>query len=201
MIRAVYDTLRVGLQFSHIKNMVSVFGSARTAVDSKDYELAYVVGLRLARLGYNVMTGGGPGIMEAANKGAFSANKSIGGTLGKSYGIGIELPFEQVHNEYVHGFYLASDFNARKSGYIIPAKAFIIFPGGYGTMDELFEVLTLLQTKKKPKVPVILMNSKFWKPWITLTKRCMLDQFKTISPEDINLMTVCDTVEDVLEHI
>ncbi len=171
---------------------ISIFGSARTKPDHPYYQMAVDVAKRMVEEGYGVITGGGPGIMEAGNKGAHDSQ-------GISVGLNIDLPFEQSHNAYIHPSYNLDHryFFIRKVMFVKYAQAFVVLPGGFGTMDELFEVLTLIQTKKITKVPVILMGSEFWggmKDWI---KNVMLEQAHNISPDDMDLIPVVDTPEEV----
>ena len=175
---------------------VSIFGSARTKPDHKYYKLATEVGAALVREGYGVITGGGPGIMEAGNKGAHSEN-------GASIGLNIDLPFEQSSNAYVdHDKDI--DFRyffVRKVMFVKYAQAFVCCPGGFGTMDELFEVLTLIQTKKITPVPVILVGTEYWGGMVDWIRDTMSEKEKTISPADIDLLPLVDTPEAVLEII
>jgi uncharacterized protein (TIGR00730 family) len=182
-----FDTMaRVG-------RTVSVFGSARTKPDNADYEAAVKLGRLLAERGYSVMTGGGPGIMEAANKGAFEAD-------GVSIGCGIELPEEQGINAYTN---LQIDFRyffVRKVMFVKYAEAFVVFPGGFGTLDEVFESITLIQTGKTGFFPVVLYRSDYWAgliQWI----RARLLQEGMIHPHEIELLTVCDSPEEILDVI
>ena len=175
---------------------ISIFGSARTQSDGKYYKLAVKIAGRLTEEGYGVITGGGPGIMEAGNKGA-----KISGGL--SVGLNIDLPFEQSHNPFIDPEHNLSHryFFVRKVMFVKYAQAFIAFPGGFGTMDELFEVLTLIQTKKITRVPVILVGSEFWtgmKDWIVQT---MLNEFENINKEDLNLFPIIDDPEDIISYI
>jgi uncharacterized protein (TIGR00730 family) len=172
---------------------VTVFGSARTKEDDPNYKAAYETGKLLAEAGFEVITGGGPGIMEAANRGAFEAR-------GKSIGCNIELPFEQVANPYQTKSLTFKYFFVRKTMFIKYSNAYVIFPGGYGTMDELFEALTLIQTRKIRNFPVVLFNSQYWRgllQWITST---MLND-KYISPEDLSLMHLTDSPKDAVDFI
>ncbi len=172
---------------------VSVFGSARVARDDPMYGLAVELGGLLARADFAVITGGGPGIMEAANKGAHEA----GGT---SIGCNIELPFEQGINEYCD---LGIDFRyffVRKTMFVKYAEAFVVFPGGFGTLDELFEALVLIQTGKVQQFPVILVGSEFWSGLTGWLERRVLGESK-ISPNDLDLFTVCDHPAEVVTHI
>ncbi len=175
---------------------VAIFGSARVTEDHPHYDLSRKIAARLTEEGFGVITGGGPGVMEAANKGAFE-NKGI------SVGLNILLPFEQSSNKYIdvdknlrYRF-----FFVRKVMFVKYAQAFIAMPGGLGTMDELFEVLTLVQTRKINRIPIILVGRDFWTPlknWITET---MLQQFKYVSPEDLDLMHLVDNPSEVVEII
>ena len=175
---------------------ISIFGSARTKPDHPYYQMAVDVAKRMVEEGYGVITGGGPGIMEAGNKGAFDAD-------GVSVGLNIDLPFEQSHNEFIHPSYNLDHryFFVRKVMFVKYAQAFVVLPGGFGTLDELFEVLTLIQTKKITKVPVVLMGSDFWggmRDWI---KNVMLEQAHNISPDDMDLLPIVDTPEEVVTII
>lgn len=172
---------------------VSVFGSARTAADSPEYELAEQIGFGLAQAGYAVITGGGPGVMEAANKGAMRAG-------GVSVGLGIELPMEQGINEYVEIGIEFRYFFVRKTVFVKYSQAFVFLPGGFGTLDELFEAVTLVQTGKITRFPIVLVGSEYWKglhAWITDT---VLPGGK-VSPADPNLIRICDDPADVVRII
>jgi len=175
---------------------ISIFGSARTKPEDPYYKMAEDVAKRMVEEGYGVITGGGPGIMEAGNKGATEAN-------GVSVGLNIDLPFEQSHNAYIHPSFNLDHryFFVRKVMFVKYAQAFIVMPGGFGTLDELFEVLTLIQTKKITKVPVILYGSSFWgglKDWIAKT---MLEKAHNISPDDLDLIPIVDTVDECVDII
>lgn len=175
---------------------ISIFGSARTKPEHPYYKMAVDIAKRLTDEGYGVITGGGPGIMEAGNKGA-STNGGI------SVGLNIDLPFEQSHNPYIDDDKNLNYryFFVRKVIFVKYAQAFVVLPGGFGTMDELFEVLTLIQTKKITKVPVILMGTKFWtgmKDWIV---DVMLNQAHNISPDDLDLMPITDDPDEVMRII
>ncbi len=175
---------------------VSIFGSARTKPGSKYYEIATNIAKRLTEEGYGVITGGGPGIMEAGNKGAYESS-------GISVGLNIELPFEQNHNPYIdpdknlnHRF-----FFVRKVMFVKYAQAFVVMPGGFGTMDELFEVLTLIQTKKVSRVPVILFGVNYWKGLKLWIKEVMGEEEGNINPIDMDLIPSTDDVEEVIRII
>ncbi len=172
---------------------VSVFGSARTPSDRPEYALAEELGAALARAGWAVITGGGPGIMEAANKGASQAG-------GLSVGLGIELPFEQSLNEWVDLGIEFRYFFARKTMFVKYAQAFVILPGGFGTMDELFESLTLVQTRKVNQFPVILMGTAFWAPLVDWLRGTLADQ-GYIAGTDLDLFTVTDDVDEAVRLI
>ena len=175
---------------------ISIFGSARAKAGSPSYEKAVQIARLLTDEGFGVITGGGPGIMEAGNKGAAMEG-------GVSVGLNIDLPFEQSHNAYIdpdknlnHRY-----FFVRKVMFVKYAQGFIVLPGGFGTMDELFEVLTLIQTNKITRVPIVLVGSQYWtglKDWITQT---VLNQSNNISKLDLDLMPVYDDPEDVVKFI
>ena len=172
---------------------VSIFGSARTPKDHPYYALAQRIAKRITDLGFGVITGGGPGIMEAANKGAYEN----GGT---SVGLNIELPFEQHSNAYIdkHNSIDFDYFFVRKVMFVKYAQGFVVMPGGFGTLDELFEAITLIQTKKVDKFPIILVGREYWQglyDWIKNT----LAQQRSISPEDLELVELVDTEDEVVE--
>ncbi len=175
---------------------ISIFGSARTKSDEKYYKLTAEIAGRLTEEGFGVITGGGPGIMEAANKGAFEAN-------GISVGLDIDLPFEQFVNKYVDNDKKLNHryFFVRKVMFVKYAQAFIAIPGGFGTLDELFEVLTLIQTNKISRVPVILVGKEFWGGMKTWIENIMRDEFKTISPKDMDLLPIVDDPEEIVKII
>ncbi|QDH78311.1 TIGR00730 family Rossman fold protein [Echinicola soli] len=175
---------------------VSIFGSARTPQDNKYYKIAEEIAAKLVRHGYGVITGGGPGIMEAGNKGAHSEK-------GKSVGLNIHLPFEQFNNMYIDQDKLITFdyFFVRKVMFVKYAQGFIVLPGGFGTMDELFEALTLVQTKKTGKFPIILVGKEFWEGLIDWIKTIMLERHINISPEDMELFSVVDTATEAVEAI
>ena len=171
---------------------VSIFGSARTQPDHTYYTLATAVAAAVAKAGYGVITGGGPGIMEAANRGAQEAD-------GPSVGLNIALPFEQSSNPYIDKDKNISFeyFFIRKVMFVKYAQAFVVFPGGFGTLDELFESLTLIQTKKITRLPIVLVGTKFWGGLIDWIQNVLIEN-KLISPEDLDLFSVVDTREEVL---
>ncbi len=183
--------------FEFIKDQaksVTFFGSARLPEDNEHYKRAQSLAAKIAHLGYSVITGGGPGIMEGANRGAFEAG-------GESLGLNIKLPFEQVKNPYLTESVDFYYFFTRKVMMSFSAEAYIFFPGGFGTFDELFEILTLVQTKKIEKVPVILVGNEFWNAVDTLVKQEMLIKNQTIDAEDLNLYTITENEEEILEII
>ena len=172
---------------------VSVFGSARTERDAPAYALAREIGRRLAEAGYAVINGGGPGAMEAANRGACDAG-------GVSVGLGIELPFEQGMNEYVDLGVNFRYFFARKTMFVKYSQAFVCLPGGFGTLDELFEALTLVQTQKVTSFPIVLMGTAYWGgllDWLQETAA----GYGTIGPKDVDLITLTDDVDEALRTI
>ena len=175
---------------------VSIFGSARTKHDNPYYILAEEIAFKLTQHGYGVITGGGPGIMEAANKGA-----KRGG--GKSVGLNIELPFEQSSNPYVDRD-KSIDFDyffVRKVMFIKYAQGFIVLPGGLGTMDELFEALTLIQTLKIGKFPIILVGKSYWAGLLDWIKNVMLEREKNMNAEDLNLFILVDSADEAVSEI
>jgi uncharacterized protein (TIGR00730 family) len=172
---------------------VSVFGSARTPEGTDTYELGRRLGRRLAETNWAVITGGGPGSMESVNRGAAEAN-------GVSVGLGIELPFEQHLNEYVNVGIDFRYFFVRKTMFVKYAQGFVILPGGFGTFDELFEALTLVQTKKVTQFPVVLLGSDYWGGLIDWIKTQVVDH-GYISPGDVDLLHVTDDVEEALRII
>jgi uncharacterized protein (TIGR00730 family) len=172
---------------------VSVFGSARSKPDSPECELARQLGSALARAGYAVITGGGPGVMEATNRGATEAG-------GLSVGLNVELPFEQRINEWCE---IGIDFRyffARKTMFVKYAQAFVVLPGGFGTMDELFEALTLVQTKKVTQFPVVMMGEAYWRGLLDWLREAMRSDGK-IGPEDLELIHVTDDVAEAVAYI
>jgi uncharacterized protein (TIGR00730 family) len=183
-------------KLARIGPCVSIFGSARTKQNDKYYILAEDIAFKLTQNGYGVITGGGPGIMEAANKGA-SRGK------GKSVGINIDLPFEQRPNQYIDADKLITFdyFFIRKLMFMKYAQGFIVLPGGFGTFDELFEAMTLIQTKKIGKFPIILVGTKYWSGLIEWIKDEMLAECHNIHEEDLNLFTLVDTSDEAVDNI
>ncbi|PIR94473.1 TIGR00730 family Rossman fold protein [Candidatus Falkowbacteria bacterium CG10_big_fil_rev_8_21_14_0_10_39_11] len=185
-----------GFQFlSDFRKEVTIFGSARLAPESKWCKEAEKLGELLAKGGYTVITGGGPGIMQAANKGAYKISPH------KSVGLNIQLPKEQRINPYVghgKGFYY---FFTRKVMLAASAQAYIYFPGGFGTLDEMSEIITLIQTGKMQKTPVIIVGKDYYTPLVEWMKQTMGQEHKTINPKDINLFHLVDTAEEVMKYV
>ncbi|MCA9361101.1 TIGR00730 family Rossman fold protein [Candidatus Kaiserbacteria bacterium] len=172
----------------------TVFGSARTNPADPYYKAAEELSSRLAKKGFTIMTGGGPGIMEAANVGGFKVG-------GKSIGFNIQLPFEQKLNPYTTESLNFDFFFSRKVMLSLASEVYIYFPGGFGTMDELFEIVTLIQTKKIEPIPVVLYGKDFWEPMLAFAEKVMLKKYKTISPEDLEIFHLVDTVDDAYKYI
>ncbi|MDI9320390.1 MAG: TIGR00730 family Rossman fold protein [Phycisphaerales bacterium] len=183
-------------ELAKIGPCVSIFGSARTNHDHKYYQLAVDISRRLSEEGFGIISGGGPGIMEAANKGAKISS-------GRSVGLNIELPFEQHTNEYIDpDKNLNFDyFFVRKVMFTKYSQAFIMMPGGWGTMDEFFEVATLIQTKKFTQTPMICVGSAYWKGLFDWMRATMLHEEKNISEGDLEMIKIFDTADDVVNYI
>lgn len=183
-------------RMSKIGPCVSIFGSARTKEENKYYQLGAEIANKLAKSGYGIITGGGPGIMEAANKGAQEGK-------GKSVGLNIDLPFEQNHNPYIDQEHnLEFDyFFVRKVIFVKYSQGFVILPGGFGTLDELFEAVTLIQTKKINNRPVVLVGKSYWTGLVTWIEEVMLKQENNISPIDMNLLKIVDTADEAVLFI
>ncbi|MFA1540633.1 TIGR00730 family Rossman fold protein [Actinomadura monticuli] len=178
---------------AELPKAVSVFGSARSKSDSPEYKLAVDIGARLHEAGYAVVTGGGPGIMEAANRGCDESG-------GLSVGLGIELPFEQRLNDHVDIGIEFRYFFVRKTMFVKYSQAFVVLPGGFGTLDELFEAITLVQTRKITRFPIVLVGTEFWGGLLDWVKTSMLPSGK-ISPQDIDLVHLTDDPEEVVRII
>ncbi|MFI1911727.1 TIGR00730 family Rossman fold protein [Nocardia sp. NPDC020380] len=178
---------------AEIPRAVAVFGSARTPSDSPEYQAGVAIGGALAQAGFAVITGGGPGAMEAANRGASEAG-------GFSIGLGIELPFEQHLNEWVDLGINFRYFFARKTMFVKYAQAFVCLPGGFGTLDELFEAVTLVQTRKITRFPIILFGTKYWSGLMDWMRDSLLGSAK-IAPGDLGLLHVTDSVDEVVNII
>jgi uncharacterized protein (TIGR00730 family) len=188
ILRIAREFLRGFRALHFVGPCVTVFGSARFAPDHQYYALARETGARLARLGLTVMTGGGPGVMEAANRGAREAG-------GCSVGCNIQLPFEQRPNPYLDRFVEFRYFFVRKVMLVKYSYAFVVLPGGFGTLDELFEALTLIQTRKIQNFRVVLMGREYWQPLLDFIARTMIGR-GTISPEDAGLIRLTDSPEE-----
>lgn len=183
-------------KLSRIGPCVSIFGSARTTPDNPYFKLAEEIAYRLTQMGYGVITGGGPGIMEAANMGAKRGR-------GKSVGINIDLPFEQEANLFIDPDKLITfdHFFVRKVMFMKYAQGFIVLPGGFGTFDELFEAITLIQTEKIGHFPIVLVGKTYWSGLIEWIKEVMLEQERNISTKDLDLFVIVDEAEDAVNHI
>ena len=181
-------------KLSAIGPCISIFGSARTIPEDKYYKLAEEIAAEIVDRGYGVITGGGPGIMEAANKGANKKN-------GKSVGLCIKLPFEDTNNKFIDkDKELNFDyFFVRKVMFVRYAQGFVVMPGGFGTLDEVFEAITLIQTHKVEKFPIILVSSKFWSGMLDWIKETLLKENNNISSKDLELIKIADTKEDVMD--
>lgn len=177
-----------------IRPAVTLFGSARTLSSEDDYQLARQIGFGLSKKGFSIITGGGPGIMEAANLGAHEAG-------GRSIGCNIELPFEQKPNPYINLPVNFHYFFIRKVMFLRYTSAVIVLPGGFGTMDELFEVLTLVQTHKIDPFPIILVNRKFWQGALDWIEKTILGERKYIDKTDLNLFHLVDKPEEAIKIV
>ena len=183
-------------KLSNIGPCISIFGSARTKPSNPYYKDAVTLAKKLTERGYGIITGGGPGIMEAANKGA-----KLG--KGASVGLNIDLPFEQTPNKYID-YEKSIDFNyffVRKVMFVKYAQGFVIMPGGVGTLDELFETITLIQTEKIQKIPIILYGKKYWEDLLDWMKKIVLEKEKCINQSDLNNFILLDNIDDVLQTI
>lgn len=174
---------------------VSIFGSARLKPESKYYEMAVEIAEKITKIGFGIITGGGPGIMEAGNKGAFNSE-------GKSIGLNIDLPFEQHFNPYISRLYSMNFdyFFVRKVMFVKYSQGFVVMPGGFGTLDELTEAITLIQTNKIGKFPIVLVGSEFWGGLLDWFKETLLSE-GMISENDLDLYRVVDTADEAVEHI
>ena len=183
-------------RLARIGPCVSIFGSARTSEDHEYYKLAEEIAYKLTLNNYGVITGGGPGIMEAGNKGAKRGK-------GTSVGLNIELPFEQHYNPYIDNDKMINFdyFFVRKVMFVKYAQGFIVLPGGFGTLDELFEALTLIQTKKLGKFPVILVGTAYWTGLLDWIKSTLLEKENNISAEDLDLIKIVDSADEAVKEI
>lgn len=183
---------------------VSIFGSARTAPEHPNYQLARQIGSKLVEAGYAVITGGGPGIMEAANRGACETESRLSDQdpppRNKSIGLGIELPFEQALNDWVDVGINFRYFFARKTMFVKYARGFIVLPGGFGTLDEMFEALTLVETRKVTTFPVVLIGTEYWSGLIDWIRGTLAEE-GMISPRDLELLEVTDSPEEAVQLI
>lgn len=170
------------------------FGSARLSPQEPAYKAAELLAAKLAKKGFAIITGGGPGIMEAANVGAFKVG-------GKSVGLNIQLPTEQKLNPYVTESESFHFFFSRKVMLSFASEVYVYFPGGFGTLDELFELVTLIQTEKITKIPIVLYGKSFWEPLNAYFDKVLLKEYKTISKEDLNLIHIVDSVDEAYEYI
>lgn len=198
-VRDLWRIFRVMAEFTEgfeelasVGPAVSIFGSARTSPDNKYYKLAEQTAFELAKAGFAIITGGGGGIMEAANKGAAEAG-------GRSIGLNIELPMEQIPNDYQNLSLHFRYFFVRKVMFVKYAHGFVVFPGGYGTMDEFFESLVLIQTLKQASFPVILMCREYWEGLVNWVKAKMLNEHGHIDTEDLNVFTMVDDVKTAVK--
>jgi uncharacterized protein (TIGR00730 family) len=183
-------------KLARIGPCVSIFGSARTEPGTKYYKLAEDIAYKLTQFGYGIITGGGPGIMEAANLGAKRGK-------GRSVGVNIALPFEQEPNLFIDSDKLITFdyFFVRKVMFMKYAQGFVVLPGGFGTFDELFEALTLIQTEKTGRFPIVLVGKDYWSGLITWLRETMMEQQHNIDPEDLDLFTVVDEADEAVSHI
>jgi len=193
ILRIMYEFLRGFRTLHFVGPCVTVFGSARFKENHRYYEIARRVGSELANAGFTVMTGGGPGIMEAANRGAKEAG-------GKSIGCNIQLPLEQKPNAFLDCFITFRYFFVRKVMLVKYSYAFVVLPGGFGTLDEVFECLTLIQTDKIADFPVVVMGQDYWRPLFEFVRGTMLAE-GTISPQDLDLVFVTDDPVEAVAHI
>lgn len=180
-------------ELAEVGPAITFFGSSRAKETDKYYKLAYETAFNLGKLGFTIITGGGPGIMEAANRGAYDAGA-------ESIGLNIDIPTEQIPNKYQTKSLKFKYFFVRKMMLLKYAMAYVIFPGGFGTFDELFEALTLIQTGKSHKFPVILFGSEYYEPLLEFMRKVMVKN-GTIDEEDLNLMVLFDSPREVVEHI
>ena len=183
-------------KMTRIGPCVSIFGSARTKSENKYYQIAEEIAFKLVRHGYGIITGGGPGIMEAANKGARKGN-------GKSVGLNIDLPFEQKHNEFIDADKCINFdyFFVRKTIFLKYSQGFIAMPGGFGTLDELFEAITLVQTNKIAQFPVVLVGKDYWNGLFQWLKLTVLEEEKNIHEADLELFKIVDSADEAVDYI
>jgi len=173
---------------------ITFWGSARTNPTDKYYKDAEALAAKFAKDDFTIISGGGPGIMEASNVGAFKVG-------GKSVGLNIKLPFEQVLNPYTTQSLNFDFFFSRKVMLAFASEAYVYFPGGFGTLDEFFEIITLIQTKKIERLPVVLYGKTYWEPLIRFFEQTLIKEFKTISSEDLELFVVVDTIDEAYKYV
>lgn len=184
-----------GFELLRAHDLAATFwGSARTEPTDSYYKEAEELAAKLAKKGFSIISGGGPGIMEASNVGAYKVG-------GKSVGLNIQLPFEQKLNPYTTSSLNFDFFFSRKVMLTFASEVYVYFPGGFGTLDELFEILTLIQTKKIERIPIVLYGKEFWDPLIRFFEKDLLKKHNTISPEDLNLFHVVDDVNEAFKYI
>ncbi len=183
-------------KMTRIGPCVSIFGSARTKSENKYYQIAEDIAFKLVQHGYGIITGGGPGIMEAANKGARKGN-------GKSVGLNIDLPFEQKHNEFIDADKCINFdyFFVRKTIFLKYSQGFVAMPGGFGTLDELFEAITLVQTNKIAQFPVVLVGKDYWNGLFQWLKLTVLEEEKNIHEADLELFKIVDSADEAVDYI
>lgn len=196
MFKVIAELVEGFERLNEIGPCISIFGSARTKPNQKYYQIAVELAKRLSDLGFGIITGGGPGIMEAANKGASEAG-------GVSVGVNIDLPMEQGHNPFIDTDKILNHryFFVRKVMFVKYAQAFVVMPGGFGTLDELFETLTLIQTNKIIKVPIVLFGTDFWGGLYQWIENVMLGEHNNISPKDLNLFLMTDDIDEAVKHV
>ena len=191
----IFKEFRAAFEFiGKYRKTVSIFGSARLSEDSTHYEKARQLAAKLSKLGYTIVTGGGPGIMEGANRGAFE-------TGGGSVGLNIKLAEFQEPNRFTTDNMEFYSFFTRKVALSFAAEAYLFFPGGFGTLDEFFEIVTLIQTKKIRRVPVILVGSDYWRPLYNFLRNDLKDGHRTITDADLDLIKMCDNDEEIIKII
>jgi len=200
-----------GWQFlADFKRSVTFFGSARFKQDHEWYGKAQELANKLAKDGFDIVTGGGPGIMEAANQGAHEAHSNsvgliedtrVGDNRGDSVGLNIKLPFEQRINKYVEKAVAFHYFFVRKVMLSYYAQAYVYFPGGFGTLDEAFELITLIQTKKIPTIPIVFVCKDYWQPLDDYIKNILLAKYQTVSEKDLKIYTIVDTVDEAYKIV
>ncbi|MCW3480092.1 TIGR00730 family Rossman fold protein [Neisseriaceae bacterium JH1-16] len=193
VLKVVSEMVESGEELQGIHPAVSIFGSARTPRDHPHYKLTEEIARRLSDAGFSVISGGGPGVMEAANKGAYYGTSP-------SVGLNIVLPHEQKPNEYQDLSVKFNHFFPRKVMFVKHAIAYVVMPGGFGTLDEMFEALTLIQTGKSRKIPIILVHKPFWEGLITWFRDRLIGE-KLINPDDLNLLQLIDDPTEIVESI